>query len=118
MQELTKHRSVIAMGASALAFVAGGFVWALASFGARGGGGAAAGPFILHFNDVSGITQVGTAGQFAFAGIFAAVAVVASFAVAFELDRRDRVLGKLMAAMTLMAAVLLFIACAAIINVN
>ena len=113
-----KHKAVVTMGAAALAFVAGGFVWMLAALGVKGGGGAAAGPFILHFNDISGITQVGSAGELAFAGIFAAVAIVISFAVAFELDRRDRVLGKLMAAVTLAASVLLFIACAAILNVN
>ena len=120
MEELIggKHKSVFAMGVAALAFAGGGFVWALAALGARGSGGVAAGPYILHFNDISGITQIGSVGDLARAGIFAGVAVIASFAVAFELDRRDRVLGKLMAAVTLAAAVLLFIACAAILNVN
>ncbi len=113
-----KHRSIVAMGTAALAFAGGGFMWALAALGERGNGGVAAGPFILHFNDISGITQVGSVGELARAGIFAVVAVIASFAVAFELDRRDRILGKLMAAVTLAATVLLFIACAAILNVN
>ncbi len=113
MPTFKAHRAIVAMCAAALALVAGGFVWALATLRAAGPG-----PFILHFNDITGITQVGTAGELAFAGVFAAVLVVVNFAVALELDARDRVLGKLLAAVTLLAAVLLFMACAAIMNVN
>ncbi len=103
------------MCAAALAFVLGGFSWALVALGAQSGG---AGPFILHFNDIDGITQIGMAGDMALAGIFAVIAVVANFVIALELDARDRVMGKIMAAITLVAAILLFIACAAILSVN
>jgi hypothetical protein len=116
MKKILNQRSIIAMSAAALAFVLGGFIWALAELGSRGlqGGG----PLILHFNDIVGITEIGMRGTFAFAGIFAAFAVVINFMIALELDARDRVLGKMIAALTLAAAVLLFIGCAAIINVN
>lgn len=122
MRRLAAHRAVIAMSSVSLAFVLGGFAWALAALGGASGGtgasSAAAGPFILHFNGISGITQIGTIGDLAAAGVFAAAVVVINFVVALELDARDRVLGKVMAAVTLAAAVLLFIGCAAIINVN
>ncbi len=80
--------------------------------------GGAAGPVILHFNDITGITQVGSARTLLFVGIFALVAAAVNVPIALELDRRDRVLGKLLAGSTLGLAVLLFIACAAILNVN
>ena len=119
MATMLKHRSIIAMCATALALVLGGFIWALSEIGLRGvqsfQGSA---PLILHFNDIAGITEIGMRSTLAFAGIFAAFAVVINFMIALELDRRDRVLGKMVAALTLAAAVLLFIGCAAIINVN
>ena len=113
-----KHKSIFIMNLGALAFVMGGFVWAFVVLGTKVGGSAGVGPFILHFNDISGITQVGSVMELVFAGAFSVAAVIANFAVALEFDRRDRVLGKLMAAITLVAAALLFMACAAILNVN
>ncbi len=112
-ETIVRHRAVVTMCAAALACVAGGFAWALAALRIAGQT-----PLILHFNDIAGITQTGPAGELAFAGTFAAVLVVVNFAVARELDSRDRVLGKVLAAITLAAAILLFMACAAIINVN
>ncbi len=112
-----RHNAVVGMGAAAIAFIAGGFGWALIALGAFQVG-LSGRPVILHFNELSGITRIGTAADLLAAGVFALVAAAAGIAVAFELDRRDRVLGKLAAAVVLAAAVLLFIACAAIISVN
>ncbi len=114
MRGILKHKLITGLFAAALAFALGGFSWILAALSARGG----AGPFILHFNDIDGITQLGMIGDIAFAGIFAVVVVAVNFAVALELDARDRALGKIIAVMTLVAAILLFIACAAILSVN
>jgi hypothetical protein len=116
MNKIVKHKLVTGLFAAALAFVLGGFIWALAALGVRSGGGA--GRFILHFNDVSGITQLGRVGDLWFAGIFVAVAVVINYVIALELDARDGVMGKAMATMTLTIAILLFVACAAILSVN
>ncbi len=116
-ETIVRHNGVIAMGAAAIAFIVGGFGWALVALGAFSLG-LSGRPVILHFNDLSGITRIGTAADLLTAGVFAFVAAAAGIAIAFELDRRDRILGKLAAATVLAAAVLLFIACAAIINVN
>ncbi len=109
---IVRHRAVIAMCGAAFACILGGFGWVLATLEG------AAGPLILHFNDITGITQVGSLRTFFFAGIFAFVAAAVNVPIALELDRRDRVLGKLLAGITLAVAALLFIACAAILNVN
>lgn len=114
---IVKHKLVAGLFAAAFAFVAGGFIWAFVVLSAKSGG-VGAGPVILHFNDIIGITRLGTAGDIALAGVFAAIVVVVNFVIALELDERDRVLGKVMAAVTLVAAILLFIACTAILGVN
>jgi hypothetical protein len=44
--------------------------------------------------------------------------VIVDFFIALDLEARDNVLGKIVAAVTLIMAVLLFLAFAAIINVN
>jgi hypothetical protein len=106
------HRGAIALCGAAIAFIVAGFAWVFAALSSIPG------PLILHFNDGAGITQVGSLRELAFAGIFAFVTAIVNLMIALELDRRDRVLGKLLAAMTLVVAVLLFIACAAIMNVN
>jgi hypothetical protein len=113
MNRIVKHKLITGLFAAAFAFVLGGFGWALAALGARGGG-----PLILHFNDVSGITQLGGVGALWYAGIFAMIAVAINYVIALELGARDGVMGKTMAVITLAAAILLFIACAAILSVN
>jgi hypothetical protein len=80
--------------------------------------GTPSGPLILHFNDMNGITSIGSFGSIVAMGILGIVIVVIDFLVALDLEARDRVLGKIVAAMTLVMAVLLFLAFAAIIKVN
>lgn len=75
-------------------------------------------PLIIHFNDLEGITAVGTPTSLAFMAALGTAVVVINSLIALELEERDRFLGKLTAAVTLVFAVLLFIAFAAIINVN
>jgi hypothetical protein len=111
--KIVKHTVVTGLFAAAFAFVLGGFGWAIMALRARGGG-----PLILHFNDVGGITQLGGVGDLWYAGVFAMIAVAINYVIALELDTRDGVMGKTMAVITLAAAILLFIACAAILSVN
>jgi hypothetical protein len=125
MSKIIKHKLVTGLFAAAFAFVLGGFGWAIAALGARNasvgsgaGGIMSAGRIILHFNDIGGITRLGGIGDLWYAGIFAVIAVAINYAIALELDARDGVMGKTMAAITLAAAILLFIACAAILSVN
>ena len=107
------HRLVTALCAAASLFIVGGFAWAFFALRAVGGQS-----LILHFNDVDGITNVGGLGTIIFMGMFGALVALMNLATALELDVRGPFLGKFLAAMTLIFSVLLFIAFAAIINVN
>ena len=103
--------SVLSLGAFLLAL--GGPLWAY--FALRGAAGA---PLILHFDDISGITAVGPLVGITLVGLFGLAAAIINFFIAIELDARSRFLGKLVAAITFLFTVLLFISFAAIINVN
>ena len=98
---------------ASFALAAGGFFWALAALNASSGNGV-----ILHFSDLTGITAVGDFNTLIAMGILGIAIVVVNFFVALSLEERDGVLGKIVAAVTLVMAVLLFIAFAAIIKVN
>jgi len=80
--------------------------------------GSGSGPFILHFNDMVGITSVGDLSVIIFMGVVGIVATVMNFFISLEFEERDPFLGKVMAGATLVFAVLLFIAFASILNVN
>ena len=94
-------------------FVLGGSLWA--DLALRGVANA---PLILHFNDIDGITSVGSLATIIFIGLLGLAIVIMNFFIALEFDARDRFLGKFTAVLTLIFAILLFIAFAAIINVN
>ncbi len=114
IKKIIQHRIVATLSASAIAFVIGGFAWIMIAINRLD----ASGPFILHFNDMAGITSVGDLSVIVFMGIFGIVATVMSFFVSLELDERDPFLGKIMAGGGLIFAILLFIAFASILNVN
>ena len=95
-----------------LLFVGSGMLWLFIALEG------AAQPLIVHFNNVDGITKIGT-----FVDIFWIVAVGVfivgcNFAISFTLKKRDPFLAYLLAAVTLFLALLLFIGLAAIINAN
>ncbi|MGD1003343.1 MAG: hypothetical protein ABR884_02090 [Minisyncoccia bacterium] len=113
IKKISKHRLVSLLSLASLAFAAGGFFWALGALG-----GAASGPFILHFNDLQGITSIGSFGNILWMGVLGIAIVVMNFFIALDLETRDNVLGKIVAAMTLVMAILLFLAFAAIIKIN
>ena len=113
IDKIKKYRLVSLLSLASLAFAAGGFFWI---FGALRS--ASSGSLILHFNDMAGITAIGGFGNLLMMGILGIAIVVINFFIAIELEARDNVLGKIVAAMTLIIAVLLFIAFAAIIKVN
>lgn len=113
IKKISKHRLVSLLSLASLAFAAGGFFWALGALG-----GTASGPLILHFNDMQGITSIGSFGNILWMGMLGIAIVVINFFIALDLEARDNVLGKIVAAMTLAMAILLFLAFAAIIKVN
>jgi len=118
-KKLFDHRLITTLCAIALAFVLGGCLWAF--FELQGVGSAAGNSLILHFNDLSGITQIGGIAIIIFMGIFGVLVTFMNFFIALEFDSRPakgRFFGRFLAAMTVVFAVLLFIAFAAIINVN
>ena len=113
IKKLLNHRAVSALSLLALVFVLGGFFNTY--FSLRGMG---AGPFILHFDDIQGITQVGSISLILAVGILGIIMIVLNFFIALELEERNRALGKIIAGMTLTLGVLLFIAFIVILNVN
>lgn len=113
LKTFIRHKEVGILSLTALLLSVGGFVWTY--FALRG---ITSTPLILHFDDISGVTAIGGMGTIIFLGIFGIAVTVINLFIAIELDIRDRFMGKLTAALTLLFAVLLFIAFAAIINVN
>ncbi len=113
IKKIEKYRLVSSLSLASLAFAAGGFFWALGALG-----GAASGPLVLHFNDLQGITSIGSFGDVLWMGILGIAIIVINFFIALDLEARDNVLGKIVATITLIMAILLFLAFAAIIKVN
>lgn len=113
VKKLSDHRGIAAICSLAILFILGGFFWAFFALRTTG-----TDLLILHFNDINGITKIGGLGDIIFMGIFGIFVAVMNFLIALEFDARDPFLGKFLASMTLIFAILLFIAFAAIINVN
>lgn len=112
-KKFLKDRMVSILAALSACFVAGGTLWAYFTLA-----GINAPVFIIHFNDVSGITEVGSPSMIIFVGVFGLLIVAADWLIAVALDERDPFLGKITAVVGLLFSVLLFIAFAAILNVN
>ncbi len=113
-KKILKHKEVSLMSLAALLFVMGGALWSRLALHIT----ALSSPVILHYNDLEGITAVGTPANFVFIAAFGIAAVIMNFVIALELEERSRFLGKCAAAVTLVLAILLFIGFAAIISVN
>jgi hypothetical protein len=113
IKNILNHKTVSIVSLIALVLVLGGFFWLWSALAVMGSG-----PFILNFNDIQGITRTGGIGDVVAMGILATLIVVINFFLALELDRRDRMLGKMVAGITLVGAILLFIAFIAILNAN
>ncbi len=111
--KIKKYRLVSLIFLASLAFAAGGFFWALGALR-----GSFSGPIILHFNDMQGITHIGTFCDIVLMGIIGIAIVIVDFFIALDLEARDNVLGKIVGVTTLVMAVLLFLTFTAIINVN
>ena len=111
-RKIVRFRATSILFLFSFILILGGTLWTY--FSLKG----ASGPFILRFSDIAGITQIGGLKSLLAAGVVGAVAVVINFVVALELELRDRVLGKLVAAGTIFLAILIFLGFAAIIAVN
>ncbi len=112
-RKVIRAKAVSILSFAALALTAGG--WFSAYFALRE---VADTPLILHFDDLSGITAVGGRGIITFMGILGVAVTIMNFFISLEFEARDRFLGKLSAVITFIFALLLFIAFAAIVNVN
>jgi hypothetical protein len=112
LHKILKFRLVGVLFAASLAFVLGGTIWAY--FVLRGTNT----PLIIHFNDISGISQTGGVTDLLWFGLTGVVVVAVNFFISLELEARDWFWGKLLAVATLLFALLIFIGFAAIISVN
>jgi hypothetical protein len=113
IKKIKAYRLVSLLSLASIALAAGGFFWALGALG-----DATSGPLILHFNDMQGITSIGSFGSLLWMGVLGVAIVVINFFIVLDLEARDNVLGKIVAVMTFVMAILLFLAFAAIIKVN
>jgi hypothetical protein len=113
IKKILKYRLISLLSLASLVLVLGGSIWAYSSILSSGSA-----PFILHFNDIDGITKVGGIGDLVGMGILGVVIVVIDFFIALELEARDKILGKMVAGVTLIMAILLFLGFVAILNVN
>ena len=113
LKKILKYKLISILSVVSILLVLGGFFWAYALM--RGLG---TGPFILHFNDMTGITGVGGLGTIVFMGIFGFVVTVMNGCIALEFESRSSFFGKFIAAITLIFATLLFIGFVAILSVN
>ncbi len=112
IRTLKEHRITSGLLAIAAALVATGGIWAITALSGRG-------PIIVHFNDLQGITASGGLGSIYFAAITGVLAVILNGLLAFALEERGLAFfGRLTVVLTLVFAVLLFIAFTAIISVN
>jgi hypothetical protein len=112
--KILNHKFVTAFSVVSFFLSLGGFLWAYVSLRDA----AAAGPLILHFNEIQGITQVGGLGVVVFMGIFGLLIAVVNGFIALSFDARDAAFGKFIAVLTLVFSILLFIGFASIIGVN
>ena len=112
IEQIKKHGLVSGLLAAAAVFIIAGFIWALVSLEK------VIGPLVLHFNDLQGITATGNIGTIIFGGALGVVVVLMNGCLALEFEERNPFLGKLIAVLTLVFAILLFIAFAAILSVN
>jgi hypothetical protein len=113
LKKIVKYWLVSLLSFASLAFVLGGAIWACVVLMK-----VSTGPFILHFNDIDGITTVGGMESLIFMGILGVAIVALNFFIALELELRNRVLGKVLASLTLVVSILLFLSFVAILNVN
>lgn len=97
---------------ASLALAGSGWIWAW--FVLRG----IQSPLIIHFSDYTGINQIGGMDDIHGIGATAVTVVVLNFILASTLRFRESRWAKLLAAITLFLAVLLFTVLAAIISVN
>ena len=109
---VSRSRFVSACIGASAALVLGGWFWAFFALKNIDQ------PLIIHFTNQLGITGIGGLGDIAQLGILGLVIVLVDGLLAFPLDARNIFLGKLLAAGTLLASALIFIAFWAIISVN
>ena len=113
LKKIINHKAVSAACLGAIAVALGGFLWGYFKLWSMRGG-----PLVLHFNDISGITEIGNLQDIVSLGILGIAITVINFFIAMELEERDRFLGKMVAVGSGFFAVLLFIAFAAILSIN
>lgn len=112
LRKALKSRLVSISSCASLVFVSAATIWAYIATKDISG------PIVVHFNNVSGINQIGTFLDMVLVGVTGLVVIVINFFLALELEERDWFLGKIVAIATLFLSILIFIAFAAIISVN
>jgi large subunit ribosomal protein L21 len=84
LKKLLKYRTISILSALSACFVIGGFLWAYFALRTIN-----TPVFILHFNDMAGITQVGSLGTLITTGVFGLLMVVINTFIALGFEERD-----------------------------
>ena len=113
VKKILQHRTVSLLSLLSLCLTLGGALWAWLSLA-----GINTPIYIIHFNDMNGITEVGGLGNIIAIGFFGLIIAIANAFIAYELEEKDPFLGKLLAGTGVVVSILLFMAFAAILNVN
>ncbi len=112
LHKILKSKLISFLFFASILFVLGALGWAYSALRSIPG------PIVVRFNNASGITELGGFLNLASVAATGIVIVVINFFLALELRERDRFLGTIIAASTLLMSALIFIGFAAIIAVN
>lgn len=112
LKRFLEHKTISVPAFASALVVSGGWLWARAALGG------VKEPLILHYANRGGITQTGSFSSLTAVFLVAILVIIVNSTIAFGLEERDLILGKLVSFSTLFLAILMFIGFAAIISVN
>lgn len=111
LKEFIRRKFLTLTFIASFSLIIAGFLWAL--FALRN----IEQPLIVHFTAFT-ITETGTLLDLFVIDLLAAMAAGVNFFLAFELEKREKLLGRLAATVTLFISLLIFIGFKVIISVN
>lgn len=113
MKNFIKNKTVfllnyIAIGVSLISFFS--VFFALISLSNR--------PLVIHFDDINGITKMGNFTDIILIAVTGIIITILNFFISIKIEKRDKFLAKVISIVSILFAVLLFIAFTAILTMN